>query len=121
MITLILDGIDLAGIDLLIIENVGNLICPTGFDLGENLRVVVASTTEGDDKPLKYPQAYHRADVCILNKIDLLAHVSFEVQQFEAAAQRAKPDLKLFQTSCTTREGINIWCEWLQTLVNQRP
>jgi len=109
-----LEGVKLEKVDLLIIENVGNLICPTGFDLGEDLRVVVASTAEGDDKPIKYPAAYHKADVCILNKIDLLMHIDFEVPQFEAGARRAKSDLTIFHTSCRTSEGIESFCEWLQ-------
>ena len=110
-----LDGVQLAEVDLLIIENVGNLICPTGFDLGEEVRAVVASAAEGDDKPLKYPAAYHKADVCILNKIDLLAYVDFDMQQFEAGARRAKSDLTIFHTSCRTQEGIGPWCEWLRS------
>jgi len=113
MIVKVLEGVKLTDVDLLIVENIGNLICPTGFDLGENLRVVVAGTTEGDDKPLKYPEAYHKADVCILNKIDLLEHVDFDVTRFEAGARRAKPDLKIFHTSCRTGHGVDAWCEWL--------
>ena len=100
-------------LDLLIIENVGNLICPVGFDLGEHLRVVVASTAEGDDKPIKYPEAYAAADVCVINKIDLLPHITFDTDQFTAAARRAKPDLQIFSTSCTTADGIDQWCAYL--------
>jgi len=111
----VLAGVKLEEVDLLIIENVGNLICPTGFDLGEDLRVVVASTAEGDDKPVKYPAAYHKADVCILNKIDLLGHIDFDVQQFQSGARRAKPDLTIFHTSCRTLEGIELWCDWLRS------
>ena len=117
MVAKVLAGVKLSEVDILIIENVGNLICPTGFDLGEDLRVVVASTPEGDDKPLKYPAAYHKADVCILNKIDLVEHIDFEVPQFEAGVRRAKPDLTIFHTSCRTQEGIERWCEWLQLRV----
>lgn len=113
MIDKVLQNIDLDKIDLLIIENVGNLICPTGFDLGEDVRVVVASTTEGDDKPLKYPEAYHHGDVCVLNKIDLLAHVDFDVKDFEAGACRANEKLQFFHTSCRTGEGIDRWCDWV--------
>ena len=111
-----LAGVDLGAFDLLLIENVGNLICPAGFDLGEDVRVIVASTTEGADKPVKYPEAYYRADVCVLNKIDLLAHVPFDVAQFEFAARRANEGLRLFRTSCTTDEGIGEWCTWLAGL-----
>ncbi|MCY2925255.1 MAG: hydrogenase nickel incorporation protein HypB [Planctomycetota bacterium] len=108
-----LAGVDLNSYDLLLIENIGNLICPTGFDLGEDVRVVVASTTEGDDKPHKYPEAYHGADVCVLNKIDLLPYVPFHVEAFLAAARRANPNLLFLQTSCTTGQGIDAWCEFL--------
>jgi len=117
MVAKVLADVNLEEVDLLIIENVGNLICPTGFDLGEDVRLVVASTTEGDDKPLKYPEAYHKADVCILNKIDLLDYLDFDIQQFEAGARRAKPDLTVFHTSCRTSEGIEPFCEWLQLRV----
>ncbi len=109
-----LEDIQLEKVDLLMVENVGNLICPTGFDLGEDLRMVVASTAEGDDKPLKYPAAYHKADVCILNKIDLLAYLDFDVAQFEAGARRANSELTIFHTSCRTQEGIEPWCKWLR-------
>ncbi len=108
-----LSDVDLSGYDLLLIENIGNLICPTGFDLGESVRVVVASTTEGDDKPHKYPEAYHGADVCVLNKIDLLPYVPFRVEAFLAAARRANPELVFLQTSCTSGQGIEAWCEFL--------
>ncbi|MCY2930728.1 MAG: hydrogenase nickel incorporation protein HypB [Planctomycetota bacterium] len=111
-----LTDVDLNAYDLLLIENIGNLICPTGFDLGEDVRVVVASTTEGDDKPHKYPEAYHASDVCVLNKIDLLPYVPFRVEAFLAAARRANPGLVFFQTSCTTGEGIDAWCEYLCAL-----
>ena len=119
MIEKALDGIDLPHLDLLIVENVGNLICPTGFDLGEDLRVVVASTTEGDDKPLKYPEAYHHGHVCVLNKIDLLEHVTFDVPAFEAGARRANSNLRFFHASCTTGQGLDQWCHWLMAQHNQ--
>ncbi|MCF7957375.1 MAG: hydrogenase nickel incorporation protein HypB [Phycisphaerae bacterium] len=117
MIGKALEGVALEAIDLLIIENVGNLVCPTSFDLGETLRVVVASTTEGDDKPLKYPASYHRAGVCIFNKTDLLPYVRFDVAQFEAAARRANGELKIFHTSCSTGQGIEELCQWLSDQV----
>ena len=108
-----LDGTDLGAYDLVVIENVGNLICPTCFDLGEDARVVVASVTEGDDKPVKYPKAYHSADVCVLNKVDLLGHVSFDVEAFEAGARRANERLEVLHASCTSGEGMERWCSWL--------
>ncbi len=109
-----LERFDPAAYDLLLIENIGNLVCPSAFDLGETVRVVVASTTEGDDKPLKYPEAYHTADACVLNKVDLLPHVTFDVEAFEAAAHQANEELALFRTSCITDEGIPEWCEWVR-------
>ena len=105
---------DLTGLDLLLIENVGNLICPCAFDLGEQLRVVVASTTEGDDKPLKYPRAFLDSHCCVLNKIDLLPHTTFDLEQFEAGAHRANGRLPIIHTSCRTEQGIDHWCDWLQ-------
>ncbi len=113
MIDKVLVNIDLDRVDLLIIENIGNLICPVGFDLGENMRVVAASPAEGQDKPLKYPQAYHRADVCIFNKIDLLPYIKFDTTQFEADARRANPNLQFFYTSCLTGQGVDNWSQWL--------
>jgi hydrogenase nickel incorporation protein HypB len=107
------DKVSLKDFDLLLIENIGNLVCPSNFDLGENYRVVVASTAEGDDKPMKYPEAYHTADVCVLNKIDLLPYVQFDVVEFEAAARRVNERLRFFHTSCTTDEGLEAWCQWL--------
>ena len=112
-----LEGKSLDGYELLLIENIGNLVCPSNFDLGEDLRIVVASTTEGDDKPLKYPEAYHTADACVLNKVDLLPHVAFSVEAFEAAARRTNDRLRLFRTSCTSGEGIPEWCQWLRELL----
>ena len=112
-----LEDVDMSEVELLIIENVGNLICPTGFDLGEDLRVVVASTTEGDDKPVKYPEAYHSANVCIINKMDLLEYVTFDLETFEAGAQRTNQKLRFFHTSCKTAQGIDQWCSCLKELV----
>ena len=108
------DKVRLADFDLLVIENIGNLVCPSNFDLGETYRVVVASTTEGDDKPVKYPEAYHSADLCVLNKVDLLPYVRFSVEEFEAGARRVNERLRFMRTSCTTDEGIDAWCQWLE-------
>ena len=105
--------VNLEEVELLIIENVGNLICPTAFDLGEAFRVVVASTAEGVDKPLKYPEAYHGADVCVLNKIDLLGALDFDVEAFESYARRANEALRIFRVSCTSGEGLDGWRQWL--------
>lgn len=114
------DQVRLADFDLLLIENIGNLVCPSNFDLGESFRVVVASTTEGDDKPVKYPEAYHSADLCVLNKVDLLPYVPFSVEAFEAGARRVNERLRFLHTSCTTDEGIASWCQWLLECAGRR-
>ncbi len=104
---------DLAGIRLLIIENVGNLVCPANFDLGEAMKVVVVSTTEGDDKPLKYPGMFRNASVLIINKMDLAPYLDSDPAALRRNALRINPDLKVFETSCTTKTGIREWCSWL--------
>lgn len=108
-----LGALPLEETDLLFIENVGNLVCPAGFDLGEDLKAVVLSVTEGDDKPLKYPAMFARARVLILNKIDLLPHIPSDLARLRANALRINPDLLVFETSCTTGQGIDAWCAWL--------
>jgi hydrogenase nickel incorporation protein HypB len=108
-----LQNINLSGIKLLIIENVGNLVCPANYDLGEALKVVVISTTEGDDKPLKYPNMFRFASVLIINKIDLLPYANCNIEQLKRNALSINPNLLVFETSCTTSAGISAWCEWL--------
>ncbi|MDP2887215.1 MAG: hydrogenase nickel incorporation protein HypB [Ignavibacteria bacterium] len=107
-------NLDLDGVKLLIIENVGNLVCPSNYDLGEAVKVVVASTTEGDDKPLKYPGMFQRASALIINKIDLLPYVNCEMTVLKGNALSINPSLKIFETSCTTKSGIPDWCSWLE-------
>lgn len=102
---------------LLLVENVGNLVCPAMFDLGEKFKVVVASVTEGDDKPAKYPHMFRAADVIVLNKIDLLPHVSFDVAAFERAARDLKPGTKIFQVSATRGDGLAAWFDWMHSRV----
>jgi hydrogenase nickel incorporation protein HypB len=109
-----LSNMSVDGIRLLIIENVGNLVCPSGYDLGEAIKVVVLSTTEGDDKPLKYPEMFRKASVLIINKIDLIPYVPCNLERLRENALRINPQLKIFETSCTTKEGIPQWCEWLK-------
>jgi len=98
---------------LLVIENVGNLVCPSSFDLGEAHKVVVLSVTEGDDKPLKYPDMFHAADVMILNKIDLLPYVDFDVERCLGFARRVNPGLRIIQLSATTSDNLAEWLAWL--------
>lgn len=108
-----LNQLDLDAVDLLIIENVGNLVCPANFDLGEALKVVVLSTTEGEDKPLKYPSMFHNASVLLINKMDLLPYVNCSLEALKRNAMQINPSLRVFETSCTTGAGIAEWCDWL--------
>ncbi len=100
-------------IDLLFIENVGNLICPTGFALGEHLKVMISSTPEGDDKPYKYPGMFSAVDVLLLNKVDLLPLLEFDVAYFRRGVEALNPDVAFFPVSCKTGEGVDEWVEWL--------
>ena len=99
---------------LLLIENVGNLVCPAAFDLGEAHKVVLLSVTEGEDKPLKYPDMFHAADLVVLCKIDLLPYVDFDVNQALAFARRVRPGIEMIQLSAKTGQGFDKWIEWLQ-------
>jgi len=98
---------------ILMIENVGNLVCPSLFDLGEARRIVIMSTTEGDDKPLKYPTMFETSDICIINKTDLLPYVDFDMEKAREYALRVNPKLKFFELSVKTEEGMQPWIEWL--------
>lgn len=101
------------------IENVGNLVCPAMFDLGETKRVVIASVTEGDDKPLKYPDMFHSAHLCILNKTDLLPYVPFDVNRFREAAHQVNPGMPILEVSAYKGEGLQQWYQWLQEQARQ--
>ena len=106
--------LDLEALDLLFIENVGNLVCPAEFDLGEHRRVVVSSTPEGDDKPVKYPIAFHHADCVVLNKIDLLAATDFSREAFRQYVRGVAPAVPVLELSCRTGEGIDAWLDWVR-------
>jgi len=108
-----LQNVDIQNIQILIIENVGNLVCPANYDLGEAAKVVVVSTPEGDDKPLKYPGMFRNAVVLIINKIDLLPYVNCDIATLRRNALQINPSLKIFEISCTTKAGIPEWCDWL--------
>ncbi|MFZ5624721.1 MAG: hydrogenase nickel incorporation protein HypB [Gemmatimonadota bacterium] len=112
-----LDAIDLNGTRLLFIENVGNLVCPASWDLGEAEKVVVFSVTEGEDKPLKYPAMFRRARVAVLNKIDLLPYVPFDLDRAVACARQVNPELRFFFTSALTGEGMLEWYDYLRQRV----
>ncbi len=96
------------------IENVGNLVCPASFDLGEAHKIVILSVTEGEDKPLKYPDMFHAADLMLLNKVDLLPHIEFDVEKTIENARRVNPGIKVLQISSTTGEGYGDWINWLE-------
>ncbi len=100
---------------VLFIENVGNLVCPAAFDLGEAHKVAILSVTEGEDKPLKYPDMFHAADLMILNKIDLLPHLTFDVQRCIDNARRVNPRIQVLRLSATTGEGMDDWYRWIET------
>lgn len=103
----------LSELDLILIENVGNLICPAEFTLGEHKRVVISSLPEGDDKPIKYPLIFADADAVIINKIDLLRHVDFDMAAFRRSITALNPEVEFFELSCKTGEGIEKWCSWI--------
>ncbi len=112
-----LENFDLEGTDLMIIENVGNLVCPSAFDLGEGARVVLVSVTEGDDKPLKYPAMFHSSDILVINKTDLLPYTDFSVEVVVHNSRSLKPDLKILKTSCRTGDGLPEWMDWVREFV----
>ncbi|NMB87183.1 MAG: hydrogenase nickel incorporation protein HypB [Chloroflexi bacterium] len=115
-----LDQLDLDQIDLLIVENVGNLICPAAFQLGTHASVLVASVPEGDDKPYKYPNIYRGLEVLLINKIDLLPYVRFNMDYFRQGVEMLNPGLITFPVSCYTGEGIEDWAQWVLQQVRSR-
>jgi len=119
MITPALDKLPLENIDLLFIENVGNLICPAEFALGEHKKVVIPSIPEGDDKPTKYPLMFTEADAVVINKLDLLPHLEFDLISFRKAIEGLNPSCKIFEVSCKTGTGIDDWCSWLSAEVKK--
>jgi len=108
-----LNQLDLAQFDLLIVENVGNLVCPASFKLGTHKSVLVASVPEGDDKPYKYPGMYRGVDALVINKIDLLPYIPFRMDYFQRGVEALNPGVVTFPLSCRTGEGLDVWVEWL--------
>lgn len=108
-----LEDFDLDHTDLFLIENVGNLVCPTSYDLGEEAKVVVLSVTEGEDKPLKYPGAFFRSELMVLNKIDLLPYVPFDVDEACRNARKIHPSIEILKTSCSSGVGLDEWVQWI--------
>ncbi len=109
-----LDALDLAEVRLLFVENVGNLVCPASWDLGERGKIVLFSVTEGEDKPLKYPKMFRQSRYAVLTKVDLLPHLRFDLDRAVANAREVNPDLRFFFTSALTGEGLEEWCDFLR-------
>ena len=115
-----MEQINLDGVDLLIVENVGNLVCPASFDLGEDYRVTLMATTEGDDKPKKYPRMFLTSDLMLVSKADLLPYLPFSVEAVVQDAREVHPDIDVLQISSTSGEGIDAWCDWLLHKVQEK-
>jgi hydrogenase nickel incorporation protein HypB len=109
-----LEGWPVEDFEILFLENVGNLVCPTSYDLGEDARAVLLSVTEGEDKPLKYPATFHHADLMVLNKIDLLPYVPFQAALACENARRVQPEIEIVEVSCTSGQGLDRWRAWLE-------
>jgi hydrogenase nickel incorporation protein HypB len=112
-----LGPLPLDSLDLLFLENIGNLICPAGSDTGAHLNVALTSVPEGDDKPLKYPLIFRTSHAFVVNKTDVAEHFDFDLDAFEGRVRRLNPDAPVFQVSCKTGEGVGAWCRWLQERV----
>ncbi len=115
-----MENLDLEGVELLIIENVGNLVCPASFDLGEDYRVTLLATTEGDDKPKKYPRMFLTSEMMLVSKVDLLPYLPFSVDAVVADARDVNPDIKVLEISSTKDVGIDEWCNWLLEKVKEK-
>jgi len=113
-ISKVLDSFDLDNLDVLFVENVGNLICPSQFDLGETFKLAVVSTTEGDDKPGKYPMLFREARAVLLNKIDLIHYTNFNFDSFSSDLKKINSQIPLFEVSCTKGDGLSEWYEWIE-------
>jgi len=114
-----LSHLELGKVELLFIENVGNLVCPASYDLGEHLRVVLSSTTEGEDKPLKYPAMFRKSQALVMNKVDLLPYLAYDINEATSLALQVNPSLEIFETSCTTGAGIPEFCRWIINRMNE--
>lgn len=117
MIAKVVDQLDLAKLDLIIIENVGNLVCPATFELAEDAKVVILSIAEGSDKPAKYPTIFTRAGACVLNKMDLLPYSNFSLEGFYEDIRKINPGIKVFEVSAVTEQGLDSWVEWLEGMM----
>jgi hydrogenase nickel incorporation protein HypB len=117
-ISKVLDSFDLGNLDVLFVENVGNLICPSQFDLGESFKLAVISTTEGDDKPAKYPMLFREARAVLLNKIDLIPYTNFNSGSFKSDLKKINAQVPLFEISCTSGAGLEEWYKWISEKIN---
>lgn len=115
-----INDLNLDGIELLIVENVGNLVCPAEFEIGEDIKITVLSTTEGNDKPLKYPLAFEKSGVVILNKIDLIEYTNFDKQRFYDDVRSINEKAIIFETSCTQNLGLDELCSWIKNKVGEK-
>jgi len=115
-----LESLNLNDVDLLVIENVGNLVCPAAFELGEDIKITVLSTTEGNDKPLKYPRMFENSGAIILNKLDLLQFTNFNQEEFYEDINSLNAHAKIFETSCVKDQGIDELCSWLNQQINHK-
>jgi hydrogenase nickel incorporation protein HypB len=120
MIREAVNQMDLSTLDLLVVENVGNLVCPAEFKVGEDMKIMLLSVTEGDDKPLKYPLMFQESRVLIINKIDLLPYVDCRVDNIRKAVSQLNREMVIFELSCRTGEGLEAWTSWLEEQVKQR-
>lgn len=120
MISKVLPGFNLGEIDLMIIENVGNLVCPATFDLGEDFKIVVLSIAEGEDKPVKYPRTFLEAQAVVINKVDLLDFSDVDIETLKNDILNINPQIKIFEVSCRLREGLDAWTDWLISKVKEK-
>ena len=120
MVLAALEALDLEHLDILFIENVGNLVCPVEFDCGEDAKVALLSVTEGDDKPEKYPQLFRLAKALVLNKADLLPYVDFDMENAAQRARALNDDLALFELSCRNGQGLENWYAWLREMFRRK-
>ena len=120
MVTKAIEGFELDKLDILFVENVGNLVCPSSYDLGEDMKVVLISTTEGDDKPLKYPGMFRRSSVMVINKIDLLGSSDFDLGTVKKNALSINGQLTIIELSCRSGKGLDLWFSWLKNKVAEK-
>jgi hydrogenase nickel incorporation protein HypB len=120
MVEQVLGEVKLDEAEIVFIENVGNLICPSTYDLGEDVRMVLLSTTEGDDKPMKYPAIFHEASLAVINKMDLLPHLTYDLEKVETEIRVLNPDCEILRLSALTGEGMDAWIDWIMNKMTEK-